>query len=339
GGHRVLDGEVDADAADRGHRVRRVADAQQARPVPAVEAVHPDGEQLDLVPVADLLDPVGEERPETGHGFLELGQPTLLDLVEGALRDHPGALPARTPVDHHHDPAPVEGAARVLRVARFAGDPEPEHVDGCAVLLQRQGGPLAQYRGPAVGGDHQVGVDLHRPVRPGGPYAGDGAVAGPASGDGVGPGDQVGRLGAAQQVEGRVLRCLAAEELQEVPLRDEGDVRRGDRQVAEVADDHVPAGDAPVDPVRLLVRQFQELGQQAQLVQDLQRRRVDGVAAEVAEEVGVLLQDGDVDPGPGQQQPEDHAGGPAADDAARGLDGVHRYPRSSIHRPLNYARE
>ena len=39
GGDRVLDGEVDADAADRRHRVRRVADAEQAGLAPALQPV------------------------------------------------------------------------------------------------------------------------------------------------------------------------------------------------------------------------------------------------------------------------------------------------------------
>ena len=34
GGDRVLDGEIDADAADRGHGMRGITDAQQARTMP-----------------------------------------------------------------------------------------------------------------------------------------------------------------------------------------------------------------------------------------------------------------------------------------------------------------
>ena len=40
-GHRVLHREIDADAADRRHRVRRIADADQARLVPAPQAGRP----------------------------------------------------------------------------------------------------------------------------------------------------------------------------------------------------------------------------------------------------------------------------------------------------------
>jgi hypothetical protein len=39
---------------------------------------------------------------------------------------------------------------------------------------------------------------------------------------------------------------------------------------------------------------------------------MDGVAAEVAEEVGVFLEDDDADAGTRQEQPQHHAGRPAA---------------------------
>ena len=46
---------------------------------------------------------------------------------------------------------------------------------------------------------------------------------------------------------------------------------------------------------------------------------MDGVAAEVAEEVGVFFEDDDVDAGAGEEEAEHHAGGAAADDAAGGV--------------------
>ena len=53
---------------------------------------------------------------------------------------------------------------------------------------------------------------------------------------------------------------------------------------------------------------------------------MDRVAAEVAQEVGVLLEHHDVDAGARQQQAEHHAGRPAADDAAARV-GDPRLPR------------
>ena len=56
GGDRVLDGEVDADAADRRHGVGGIADREQAGPPPARQPVERDRQQLHLVPVLQRVD-------------------------------------------------------------------------------------------------------------------------------------------------------------------------------------------------------------------------------------------------------------------------------------------
>ena len=68
---------------------------------------------------------------------------------------------------------------------------------------------------------------------------------------------------------------------------------------------------ARVDPV---VRPLEEALEHPELVEDLHRRGVDRVAAEIAEEVGVLFEHADVAAGAGEQQAGHHPGGPAADD-------------------------
>jgi len=49
-GHGILNGEVDADATNRRHGVRRVADAQQPRPMLLPQAIDADGQQLHVAP-------------------------------------------------------------------------------------------------------------------------------------------------------------------------------------------------------------------------------------------------------------------------------------------------
>jgi hypothetical protein len=69
---------------------------------------------------------------------------------------------------------------------------------------------------------------------------------------------------------------------------------------------------------RLLVRQLEELVEQAELVHHVEGRRVDGVATKVAQEVGMLLEHDHVDAGTRQQEAEHQAARPASDDAATG---------------------
>ena len=73
------------------------------------------------------------------------------------------------------------------------------------------------------------------------------------------------------------------------------------------------------------MRQPEEFIEEAEFVHQLQGRRVDRVAAEVAEEVGVLLQDDDPHAGAGEQEPEHHPRRPAADDAALGPERLRRH--------------
>jgi hypothetical protein len=62
------------------------------------------------------------------------------------------------------------------------------------------------------------------------------------------------------------------------------------------------------------MRSLEERIKNTELEQKLERRRMDGVAAEIAKKVDVLLQDHDVDAGASEQKPEHQAGGTAAGD-------------------------
>ena len=87
-------------------------------------------------------------------------------------------------------------------------------------------------------------------------------------------------------------------------------------QTPEVDQRQRPAVDeqgALLDPA---LRQLCEPVPQPEVVKQSQRAGMHRVAAEVTQEVGVLLQQGDFDTGPGQQQAQYHARGTAAGDHA-----------------------
>ena len=67
GGDRVLHREVDADAADRRHRVRGVADAEQARPVPCRSRSTATVSSLTCPKSVDLADAVAQKRRSAPH--------------------------------------------------------------------------------------------------------------------------------------------------------------------------------------------------------------------------------------------------------------------------------
>jgi hypothetical protein len=67
GGDRVLNGEVDADATDRRHRMRGVADAQKPRLVPKRQPVDRDGQELHVIKTFEFVNAIGEKRSQRGN--------------------------------------------------------------------------------------------------------------------------------------------------------------------------------------------------------------------------------------------------------------------------------
>src|SRR5437762_2320843 len=63
-------------------------------------------------------------------------------------------------------------------------------------------------------------------------------------------------------------------------------------------------------------RRLQHVAGEAQLVEQFECRWMDGVAADIAKEVAVLLENDDVDAGAGEQETEDGPGGATARDCA-----------------------
>ena len=133
-------------------------------------------------------------------------------------------------------------------------------------------------------------------------------------------------------------RAGVREQVEQVPLRHQRDVLVRARQPAEVAELDGPAVELHRGPVEAALGERGEPRSEAELVEQGQRGGVHGVAAEVAQEVGVLLQDGHRDAGAGEQQAQDHPGGAAADhEAGRALvirhvlniapSGARRHPR------------
>src|SRR5581483_3909136 len=130
----------------------------------------------------------------------------------------------------------------------------------------------------AVRRDHQVGGYRTAPRL----YPGD-ALAGE---------DKAGRLGLQAQLEAAVGARGAREKIEEIPLRDHGDERKARADAPKVDERELPAAEGGAELAHLGVGKAEEIVGEAELVQDLKRGRVDRVAAEVTQEVGMLLEHG-----------------------------------------------
>jgi hypothetical protein len=132
------------------------------------------------------------------------------------------------------------------------------------------------------------------------------------------------------EVEAGVAAGALFEEAEEIPLRHEGDELAVGGEVGEIGDGDDLLAKVGLDFADFLVGLAEEVIEEAELVHELEGGGVDGIAAEIAEEVLVLFEDEDIDSGAGEEEGEEHASRAAASDAAGGvglLDGfwiIHR---------------
>jgi hypothetical protein len=87
-----------------------------------------------------------------------------------------------------------------------------------------------------------------------------------------------------------------------------------------------------VEMASFIMRALQERIENPEFVHYLKRRGVDGVAAEVSQEISMLFEDDDFYPRPGEKEAEHHARRPSADDTAPDVHLLAR--RSALLHPL-----
>ena len=299
--HRILDGEVDPHPADRRHGVGGIADRQQPRPMPAGQPVEGDGQQLDVVPARHRRDGGLEHRrhgDDIGAERLDAPRP---DRRRAALGEDEGALPVIAAVDQRDDAARREDAGGAVFGFARLGHAKPEDIHGRAEILPRQGRRLAQHRAAPVGGDHQLRLEML-------------ALGGGDAGDASALGRQVRRRAVHPERESGIGPRRAADEIQELPLRHQRDEAAGRPQMGEIGDRKSLSAGQSGQPRRLVMRARQQRLQQPQLGEEIEGCRMHGIAAEIAQEITVLLQHQGLHPGPGEEQPRHHSRRAAADD-------------------------
>ena len=94
------------------------------------------------------------------------------------------------------------------------------------------------------------------------------------------------------QIETWKALAVRREEIEKVPLRHQRDETAMRRQMREIGHHHAIGADQPGEMIDLFMRQLEEFVDQAEFKDQLQRRRVNRVTAEVAQEVRVFFQHG-----------------------------------------------
>ena len=73
-------------------------------------------------------------------------------------------------------------------------------------------------------------------------------------------------------------------------------------QMGKIGDPQKDIADLCAERPHFLVGLLEELTEEAELVHNFERRGMNGISAEIAQEVGMLFEDQDGDPGAGEQQ-------------------------------------
>ena len=303
---RVLNGDIDADAADRGHGVGGVSDAEQTGRGPAHEMVYLDREQLDLVPGVDLGGAAREKWNDAFEALVEFIEAILLNLVEAALGDDVGDLIVVEAIDEDNQAAIVDVAEAGFRRRRTGGR--------CGTRERRWARPLRREAGERL--PARVACrPSHPTVRSAGISSWTVGSVGAHAGDNSVAFDEADGIPAHAQGEVRITGCLRGEKVQKVPLRHQRNEFGVRGQVREVADLEPASSDDGRDTVYLGMANLEELVEEAKFVHQLQRGGMDGIAAKIAEEVLVLFEHGDGEPGAGEQKAEHDTGWTSTDDA------------------------
>ena len=109
---------------------------------------------------------------------------------------------------------------------------------------------------------------------------------------------------------------MFGDEVEKLPLRHEGDEAAMSRKMSEIGQHGGFGADLAGEFAHFLVGTLQKFVQNPQLVHDFEGGGMNGVAAEVAEEIGVLLEHHDVNRHPRKKKAQHHARWSASDDAA-----------------------
>ena len=97
--------------------------------MPLFQSVDDHCQQLDVVPVVELVNAVAKKRDDLHEVAAKCIETAPLDFLEPALGNHECALPVIPATDQHENLPAVEMAQSVARIRGMSGKPHPQNVD------------------------------------------------------------------------------------------------------------------------------------------------------------------------------------------------------------------
>ena len=111
-------------------------------------------------------------------------------------------------------------------------------------------------------------------------------------------------------MEAGIALRVGPDEIEKIPLRHKGDEFAVRGQMGEIGDGGGLVADCGRSFAHFLMRPLQKFLEQPEFVHEVERGRVNGVAAEVAKEIGVLFQHDGIDAGSRSRKPSIMPAGP-----------------------------
>src|SRR5262249_20272619 len=128
--------------------------------------------------------------------------------------------------------------------------------------------------------------------------------------------DEADGLGAHFEPEVGIAPGVPCQKIEKIPLRHEGQEFGAGRKMREIGHWQFGCANLRLEEACFLMRQLQEFVEEAKFIHDVECRGMDRVAAKITEKIVVPFEDERINSGAGEQKPEHHSGGPAANDAA-----------------------
>ncbi len=200
----------------------------------------------------------------------------------------------------------TESAACDLWLARKFRETEPKDVHGRRSLDGFETGEMAEKREAAVGADRQCGAEFVQAVRREVAHAANDAVFF----------HEMVHAGVHHELELRILRGFGGNEFEEAHLRNHQDVGKTSLEAAEIKGAEGAVRKLKCGARNLRVWNPVQLFGEADLVEDFHDRGVNGVAAEFAVEILVLLEESDGNAAASEEKSKDGTARTGADDAA-----------------------
>ena len=310
--HGIMNRIVNTHTTDWRHDVGSVAYQQQAGLIPLREPVGTNGQDGNIPPVRELVHAVVSPGDEFSDGPLQGFQTSRPDVAIAVFEDGIAELPIGIPIlkDEQVSLPNAERRAGINWVVRSSWQPEPQHIHRWLGYLRFQLGEAAQPRETAVCPNREVGVYLVPvPIRGSIANAPDATVLF----------DQLLNVGSHPELKVGIVFCFGGDEVQEIDLWNQRDIWVRCFEAAQVNQQERFFRRLDAEAVDFRMAQTQQTVGQANRIQYLHDRRMEGIAAKITIKIEVAFKQRDRHVLTCQQEGEHGSGRTTPNDTAPGF--------------------